>query len=917
MRQDVIQSSFLSGVLSPEASARVETDAYNQGLLTGINIVPRPLGGVRRRPGLRFVDTLPNILLRVTSNVTATAPRGGTATNANDGSTSTLLTTTTDVSTLDPFVAVHYDLGAAKEIQFADVLALKSTGGSSTEFRIQYSANNSTWTDFGDAFEVVDATARSYRRGSITAVSARYWRVAKVGGTNMGAVDTSLQEFNLWQGTGAVSEVRLFPFEVSTETRYLVALTDRSATVYLNDAVYATLPSPYASADLAEVDGAQNQDSLVLVHEDYPPYFVYPELPTSVSTEYAFYSEPITFTSVPQYDFDDASSPTPTSCVQTIVFAAGWDQGNTFQVELEGARTAAITFAGDASTDAQSATAANIAREVQKLYTVPGFTGVSCARTGALTYVVTFASASAKDYELMSVMALETTDTATVTLTTPGVTRGEDAWSSTRGYPRTVTFFEGRMYFGGTRSMPQTIFGSRVNQITDFEVGEARDDDGIFTTLAGQQLNAFQGLYSGRNLQLFTSGGEFRYAKQQGMPITPGDAPAAQTQYGAARIRPVAIDGATLFVQRTKKAIRDFRYNYEEDAFNSLGVSALAPHLINSVVDISAWNGSSTDEISLVFVINVDGTCAVFNSRREASVSAWCQWTTEGSFKAVASSIEDVYFAVKRTIDGTDVLFLEVTDDERYTDCSAGGALVATADIINIGDVYTSGALYLREIETAAAHGVSAGDVATVSNVTTSTGTINASWVVNSVPSSTTLIVQGKASSMVGWVYVSGGTITSGTTGTLTGLSHLDGEELRVVADGFVLANSTPSGGAITLGRTSSYAEAGLNFNPTITPMPLNSMTSSGANFMRKRRIVKVRVRVLNTLGLLVNDRPLPDHRFDVDEFDAPSEPFSGIKTIEETTNWDEAEDKTITFTQVDPLPMTLLGIDIAMEGNY
>ena len=910
MRQNVVQSSFLSGVLSPEASARVETEAYNQGLLEGVNVVPRPLGGVRRRPGLRFVDTLPNVLTRVTGQ-TITAANGGTTANANDGLTTTLLTTTTDVGTTNPFVVVHYDLGAAAAITFADVTALKSTGGTSTQFRIQYSTDNSNWTDFGTAFEMVDTTERSYRRGTLTAVSARYWRIAKVGGTDMGAVDTSLQEFNLWQNSATASAVRLFAFEVTTEVRYLVALTDRSMTVYLEDDVFVRLPSPYVSADLAEVDGAQNQDSLVLVHEDYAPRFVYPELST-------IYFDPIVFVSQPPHDFDDSSSPTPTSCVQTIVFAAGWKQGETFQIELEGARSGTITYAGDTSADEQSATADNIAREVQKLYTVPGSSGVTCARTGVRTYTITFAAASAKDYELLSVTPLTagTTD-VTVALTTPGVARTENVWSTTRGWPRTVTFFEGRMYFGGSRSLPQSLFGSRVNQITEYEITEALDDDAIFTTLNGQQLNAVQGVFSGRNLQVFTSGGEFRYAKAQGAPITPSDAPANQTQYGAKKIRPVSIDGATVFVQRTGKAIRDFRYDYEEDAFNSLGISALAPHLVNNVVDLAKWSGSSTDEINLVFVVNGDGTLAVYNSRREASISAWVSWTTQGHFLAGAGLLEDVYFAVRRTIDGVSTLFLEVTDPGHYTDCSVAAALVSSKNISSISTAWSgTGTIYYRYVDTAVAHGLALNDVTTIQGVVGSgTYLLDGEYTVLEVVSTTRIRVKSTGVVPTG-TYVSGGTLTSGTTTTVSGLSHLNGEEVRVRADGFVLSDATPAAGVITLGRSSAYVEAGLNFNPRVTPMPLNLMTPHGSTAMRKQRVVKVRVRVLDTLGLLVNERPIPDFNFDIDNFDAPASPVSGVKAIEETTNWDEAEDKTITFTQVDPLPMTILGLDVAMEGN-
>jgi hypothetical protein len=909
MRQNIIQSSFLSGVLSPEAAARVDTDAYNQGLLTAVNVVPRPLGGLRRRPGLRFVDTLPNVLTRITGQ-TITAPRGGTTANANDGSTTTLFTTTTDVSTLDPFVVVHYDLGAATSVTFADVVGFTATGGTSTQFRVQYSADNAAWTDFGAAFEMVDTTERSYRRGTLTAVSARYWRVAKVGGTDMGAVDTSLREFNLWQNSSTVSAVRLFAFEVTTETRYLVALTDRSMTVYADDEVYARLPSPYVSADLAEVDGAQNQDSLVLVHEDYQPRFVYPELAT-------IYFDPITFTSLPQQDFDDTSSPTPTSCVQTITLAGSWEVGATLQIDIEGARTAAIAYGGDATADQQATTAANIAREVQKLYTVPGATGVSCARTGALTYTLTFANASAKAYELLTVIPLAGgVGTASAALTTPGVARTEDVWSTTRGWPRTVTFFEGRMYFGGSRSLPQSLFGSRVNQILDYEITEALDDDAIFTTLNGQQLNAVQGLYSGRSLQVFTSGGEFRYAKQQGSPVTPTDAPANQTQYGAAKIRPVAIDGATIFVQRTKKAIRDFRFDYEEDAYNSLGISALAPHLVNDVRDLASWKGSSTDEINLVFVVNGDGTLAVYNSRREANVSAWVQWTTQGYFRAGTGMLEDVYFAVRRVIDGTDTLFLEVTDPDHYTDCSVAGALVSSKNISDISLGWTgTGAVYYRYVDTATAHNLSVSDVVNISGVVASGSyLLDGAYTVLEVVSPTRFRVK-NVTSPTG-TYVSGGAVSSGVTTTMTGLSHLNGEEVRVRADGFVLDDETPAAGSITISRSSSFVEAGLGFDPIVTPMPLNMMMPNGANVMRKRRVVKVRVKVLDTLGLLVNGRPLPDLNFDIDNFDEPAEPVSGVKALEETTNWDEADDKTITFTQVDPLPMTILGIDIAMEGS-
>ena len=58
------------------------------------------------------------------------------------------------------------------------------------------------------------------------------------------------------------------------------------------------------------------------------------------------------------------------------------------------------------------------------------------------------------------------------------------------------------------------------------------------------------------------------------------------------------------------------------------------------------------------------------------------------------------------------------------------------------------------------------------------------------------------------------------------------------------------------------------------------------------------------------------DRRFDIDLFDAELNPVTGNVTLEESTNWDETEDKTIEITQVDPMPMELLGIEVVLSSN-
>lgn len=826
MKTKVIQSNFLSGVLDPRAAGRVDADAYNNGLLEGINVELHHLGGISRRRGLQHRARLPGVLARVTS-LTATAPNGGTAANANDNSTSTVVTSTTPPGTTNEWVLVHYDLGSQVDVAFADVRDIYTASGSSTQMQIQWSTDNVVWNGTGPSgasnpFDLVDATPRSYRKGG---QPARYWRVVRIGTTSL-AANLSIGEFSLWTETGVVSPVRLLPFEVTQDRRVLVAVTANSGTIFENGALVGRVYLPFSDTHVQDIDADASEGELIIVHEDYNPLVLFDDGSNNYQVE------SVAFSAIPQVDFADGSSPAPTSEIQVITLAGSWAQGATFQVGLQGARSGQINFAGDSSAAEQDSTAADIQRQIQKLFTVKGFDGVTVARTGSLQYTVTFAGASADTYELMTVTQLPSGGTATVARTQAGVSRFEDVWSTTRGWPRTIAFFERRLWFGGCRSKRQSLFGSHVVDTLNFELAEGLDDEAVFITLTGQQTNVITAIAAGRYLQVFTTGGEFRYLQRNDEPIKPSDVPKNQTQYGTARVRPVAIDGATVYVHSTRKALRDFKFDYQEDAFNSLALTSLAPHLLNDVKDIAAWNGSDQDELTYVFAVNGDGTAAVMNLRREVDVRALLQWTTQGLFKAVACVRQDIYFAVQRAINGVSATYLEQLQYGYYTDCAVKWTAEPESDIIG-------------------------------------------------------------------------------------GLGHLDGEECRVRADGFTLSRYTPTAGLITVAEgTFSEYEVGLNFNPSATPMPLQTFHASGSDFMDKRRVVKVHCRVKDSFGVLVNGRPLADRFFDITDFEQTPILFSGVQALEETTNWDDTEDKLVTFSQADPQPLNLLAISVQMESN-
>ena len=63
-KSQFMQTSFASGELSPLLLGRTDLDQYYKGAQTAENVVIIPQGGVKRRPGTQFVESLVTALDR-------------------------------------------------------------------------------------------------------------------------------------------------------------------------------------------------------------------------------------------------------------------------------------------------------------------------------------------------------------------------------------------------------------------------------------------------------------------------------------------------------------------------------------------------------------------------------------------------------------------------------------------------------------------------------------------------------------------------------------------------------------------------------------------------------------------------------------------------------------------------------------
>lgn len=257
----------------------------------------------------------------------------------------------------------------------------------------------------------------------------------------------------------------------------------------------------------------------------------------------------------------------------------------------------------------------------------------------------------------------------------------EPVWSVTRGWPALVAFFRGRLYLaGGAR--PQTGWASKVGDFFNMDQGDGEDDDAFEFTLDDDGVNAIINLYPGRTLQIFTTGGEFFVRSSTTKPITPKnivDLVERASRHGSERVRPVDLDGATLYLELDGYVLRDYIYDDVQQSYTSEARSDLASHLIKQPVDMAVRQAQGFLPFDHVFLVNSDGTVALMNSKKDPKVdfSAWNSWDTQGKYERVAVVNKQVYFAVQRTLDSGTVRSIEKLNPTHYLDYSKSATSVS------------------------------------------------------------------------------------------------------------------------------------------------------------------------------------------------------------------------------------------------
>ena len=532
--------------------------------------------------------------------------------------------------------------------------------------------------------------------------------------------------------------VRLVPFQFSVDDSYMLCFTHNRMYVIKNGVVQANingsgnsyLTTTIGSSIVDDMCWTQSADTLIVVHPDLQPVQI------QRTSDTAWTATTVTFDSIPKYAFNIqfdtniGSTLTPSAVSGNITLTASATNHDTGAAQAGTSTTITLKSTASATDDIYNGMYVTItggtgAGQVRIIQDYVGSTKVATVDdpfttvpTSASNYqITTWTTESVNQYINASPQGraritryVSSTVVEAVTeypfFNTTVIDAGrwelehnyEDVWSSARGWPRSVTFHEGRLYFGGSKSRPSTVWGSKIGLFFDFVPFESLDDDAVEATLDTNELNVITDIISSRDFQVFTTGGEFFVPQQGTEPITPltftfknvsrnGIKPGTRVQ---------SVESGSVYIQRQGKSLNEFLFSDTQLTYITQRISLLSGHLLKGPQRIALRRASSTEEADLLLMTNSnDGSMAVFSIMRSQQITSPSEYTTDGEFIDVGVDVTQIYCVAKRVFNGTTRYFVERFQDDLYTDCAfVGGAAASASGLPHIGkalDVITDG----------------------------------------------------------------------------------------------------------------------------------------------------------------------------------------------------------------------------------
>lgn len=333
-------------------------------------------------------------------------------------------------------------------------------------------------------------------------------------------------------------------------------------------------------------------------------------------------------------------------------------------------------------------------------------------------------------------------------------------FSTETGHPSVVAFVQQRLGLAATTKEPQKFFLSQSAAIEDFTPDDLENtveaDDSYSYRIAAEDVNTIVWMSYRRRLALGTIGGEWS-VESDGPVLAPDDTNAVpQTSFGGSSIvQAFKVRNRQLYIQFAGRKLLEYGYNFSDDAYQSTDLTVLNDRVLRSGVREADY---AQEPDSVVWLVREDGVLAALTYQPEQEVIGWSRHTMGGSYSGGNAVVESI-----ATIPGTNAVEQVKSSEERTE------AWVIIKRTIN-GQTKR----YVEVFEK---------------------------------------LYNGDEDDQADAYYWDSLVTYSGvSTTTISGLDHLEGETVRVWADGVLQTDKTVSSGQITLDRASTTAQVGLGY---------------------------------------------------------------------------------------------------------
>lgn len=673
--------------------------------------------------------------------------------------------------------------------------------------------------------------------------------------------------------------------------------------------IYTVTTPPYLESELPDIQFTQSADVITLAHPSHTPF----ELSRTGDTSWTF--------SVIQFASDvappNAASPTSGTATYWRVTSISADTG-------EESTGFAILQSGTVPSGG-----------------TPVTLKVTCDNT--LVSHVNFYRLQNDGYYFIGSVAAA--DGGTTWLIDNGITVDDsaslpvtpDIYDAADEYPGVTGIVQQRRAFARTNNNVEEVRLSRVGAYKNFANDSViEDDDPIKFTLAGQRVNEIRHIIDIGNPVLFTAEAEIALGAGGGA-LTPSSVdPKTYSRNGASKLRPLIIDSTALYVQARGSAVRDLNFDYQVDGYRGNDLTVFAAHLVDGYT-IDDWAYQAIPH-SVVWAVRGDGTLLSLTYVREQQILGWARHDFDGGLVenvcVVPEGTEDaVYVVVQRTIDGRSVRYIERMTQRRVDDRKDMIFMDSSLSYDGRNDTATTMTLsggtnwtYDETLTlTASASFFTAADVGNKVFLYDSAGdelrlTITAytSATVVSVTPHKTVVAGLRSAAQTTWTRA---------VDELTGLWHLEGMDVSILADGAVVASpynasyttATVANGTVTLDEARGVIHVGLPYISDLETLDID--TAEGETLSDKKKLVnRVTLHLEESGGIFAGSQepsgtdPLEGlYELKLREFELPGTPTelkTGTVGINIEANWNS--NGHVFIRQVDPLPMSILAVSPA-----